>query len=289
MINRISIGSAQFGMIYGIKNTVGKVSIDEVLKILNKANSLGITNIDSAIGYGESHKLLGQIGVSQWNITTKIEKFHNYNNISEEINLSISKILDDLKVQNIYGLILHNAYQLTEPEFAGKIISNLERLKSEGVVKKIGISIYDPDLLDKIENTINHFDIVQAPLNIIDRRLLQSGWLTKLKSSAIEIQIRSIFLQGLLLMNYESQLKKFNQWRPLWLKWNNWLKQNKISPQEACINFVKSINNIDKIIIGFDSYEQFEDIINIFSYKKINYPNDIISNDTNLINPYLWK
>ncbi len=289
MIDKISIGSAQFGMNYGIKNVIGRVSSEEILKILNKANSLGITNIDSAVGYGDVHKTLGQIGVSNWDITTKIQKFNNHSNISEEIQLNISKILDDLKVQSIYGLILHDANQLAEPEFAEKIISNLEQLKVEGVVQKIGISIYDTDLLDKIEDKIKYFDIVQAPLNIIDRRLLQSEWLKKLKRRKIEIQVRSIFLQGLLLMNYKSQLKKFKRWKDIWIKWDNWLTQNKITPQAACINLACSISSIDKIIIGFDSCEQFENIIDHFSNRKINYPNDIISNDINLINPYLWK
>ena len=93
-------------------------------------------------------------------------------------------------------------------------------MKKNGVISKIGISIYSPSQLDLILPKFS-IDIVQAPFNIVDRRILNSGWLEKLSKKNIETHIRSVFLQGLLLMQYEKIPNQFSHWNRVWLKWKN--------------------------------------------------------------------
>lgn len=288
MISKISIGSVQFGLDYGINNKKGIMSVQEIKSILEYSYNLGIRNIDTASVYGKSQQVLGKCDISNWNITTKISPIKKKENISENIYSEISKSLDYLKIDSVFSILVHDSMQLLDPDLGNDIFSALELIKNKGLTKKIGISIYDPILLNKIINKYKTIDIVQAPLNILDRRLFLSGWINKLKKLDIEIQVRSIFLQGLLLMSYEDQVSKFSKWIHLWEIWNNWLSKSNISSLEACINFASSIKQIDNIIIGIDSLDQLKQILAIKSDNNFNFPNNFYSNDTKLINPSLW-
>ena len=288
MISKISIGSVQFGLDYGINNKKGIMPAQEIKSILEYSYNLGIRNIDTASVYGKSQQVLGKCDISKWNITTKISPIKKKENISENIYSEISKSLDYLKIDSVFSILVHDSMQLLDPDLGNDIFRALELIKKKGLTKKIGISIYDPILLNKIINKYKTIDIVQAPLNILDRRLFLSGWINKLKKLDIEIQVRSIFLQGLLLMSYEDQVSKFSKWIHLWEIWNNWLSRSNISSLEACLNYASSIKQIDNIIIGIDSLDQLKQIVAIKSDNNFNFPNNFYSNDTKLINPSLW-
>ena len=183
--------------------------------------------------------------------------------------------------------MLHNPNQLLSD--SGKVLFRaLENYKKNGVISKIGISIYSPSQLDLILPKFS-IDIVQAPFNIVDRRILNSGWLEKLSKKNIETHIRSVFLQGLLLMQYEKIPNQFSNWNRVWLKWKNWLLDNEISPVHACISFVDSFQEVDKIIVGFDSFAHFDQII--VASKKLPIKNiiNIELEDELLINPSNWR
>ena len=127
----------------------------------------------------------------------------------------------------------------------------LATLKDQGKIEKVGISIYSPDELDAIWPHFQ-FDLVQAPFNIIDRRLAASGWLTRLHQVKTEVHIRSVFLQGLLLMQAANRPATFNRWQPLWDQWHHWL-DNQVLTLEACMGFVLSEPKIDRVVVGVDS------------------------------------
>ena len=69
---RIALGTAQFGMDYGIANTKGQVTRSEVKEIIQLAESRGIDTIDTAIVYGESEACLGDAGVQGFKVITKL-------------------------------------------------------------------------------------------------------------------------------------------------------------------------------------------------------------------------
>jgi hypothetical protein len=158
--------------------------------------------------------------------------------------------------------------------------------KHQGKIEKIGYSVYS---IDELEILLSKYppDLIQIPLNILDRKLVNSGWASKLKDLGIEIHTRSAFLQGLLLMSEEDRPEKFNQWNSLWLRWTNWLKTENISAMEACLQFVYSIQEVDKFVIGIDQIEQLKEILSI-QPTKMNFPIEIESTDKNLIYPFNW-
>jgi aryl-alcohol dehydrogenase-like predicted oxidoreductase len=159
-------------------------------------------------------------------------------------------------------------------------------LKKKGLIKKIGVSFYNPKYLIKIVKNFD-LDFVQVPVNLFDKRFLDNRIISLLNKKNIEIHARSVFLQGLLL-NTKLIPKKFLKWRSNFNKLNNFLKQKKISNLEACTNFVLQNKNLDKVIFGVNSVDHLMQIIKSINLKNINFNKLKFPKDLKLINPSLW-
>ena len=285
---KIALGTVQFGQNYGVANESGQVNTHECSLILDEAFSHGIDTIDTAIGYGESEAVLGQFDLENWKIISKLPRLPDseFGSASSWVADQVTASLDRLKVGSLYGILLHCPDQLFSSD-GQDIYQALIRLKEIGYVQKIGVSIYSPDELDKIFQEM-HFDIVQAPLSILDRRLIHSGWLARLSEANVEIHVRSIFLQGLLLMSNEKRPKKFDRWQSVWSEWSHWLLKNNLSPLEACLGYALSINEVDKVVVGVDSVSHLSEILSLVRRKKLSLPNWPESLDIELLNPANW-
>ena len=285
---KLALGTAQFGMDYGIANKNGRISNNQVKEILEKARNSGVDILDTAINYGESEKCLGHIGITHFKVITKLPAVpENISNVETRIEEQLTKSLERLGLRSIHGLLLHRPEQL-KFSVGKKIIKALEDLKIRGLVKKIGISVYEPKELETLIESFS-IDIVQIPINIFDRRIISTGWLSTLKQKKIEIHARSVFLQGLLLMKYLELPEKFLSQNKLWIKWHQWLNQHDdITPIKACLGFVSSLKDVDRIIVGVDNIEQFEEVIEVIkNTPDIDYPN-FECQDEKFLNPSNW-
>jgi len=288
-MRKLSLGTAQFGLNYGISNQTGKVKVQEVKKILQLAKNSNIDTIDTAIVYGDSEKVIGDIGFKNFQIITKLPALHEdcediYSWVEKNVKLSLKR----LKTPSLYGLLVHRTEDLLG-NYGMKLINALKIIKKNGLVKKIGISIYDPSECEKVMK-LTRMDIVQAPLNIIDRRLELSGWLSKLSKNKIEIHTRSTFLQGLLLTPLKNIPPKFNIWNDIWKKWSQEIEKNKLDKITECLSYPLSHPEISRVIVGIDSLSQFKEIIKASKTNfKIKDWSLLSSTDQRLINPFNWK
>lgn len=284
---RLALGTAQFGFPYGIANRIGKVSLLEARSILKLALSGGINLLDTAIDYGESEQRLGLIGVNSFKIVTKLPPFPSGCNVQEWVFKKIRESFLKLNINCAYGVLLHSPRQLEGPNGA-ELYHSLQSLKEKGLTTKIGISIYSPSELTSLCKKF-YFDLVQAPFNLVDRRLLDTGWIRKLKDHGTEIHTRSVFLQGLLLMNQEHIPSKFKRWKSTFEKWHIYLRSNNISALNAALAYPLSFPEIDKIIVGVESKQQLNQIlIASNTLKNIDLP-DLSSKDEHFIIPANWS
>lgn len=285
---RIALGTAQFGLAYGVANTHGIISPNEITAILELAASRGIDTLDTAIAYGLSEQRLGEAGVGAWSIVSKLPSIPvEITDVAEWLQNSIQNSLMKMQIPKLKGLLLHQPSDLLGVH--GKILYNgLVNLKESGLVEKIGISIYSTEELDSLCQ-LYKFDIVQAPFNFFDRRLAMSGWLKRLHRSGIEIHTRSAFLQGLLLMKPTERPEKFVRWQSLWAQWDKWLAEKSISPLQACLAFVMSHAEISRVVVGIDSLAHLKEILLYASCSDCIFPTNLICSDENLINPSSWS
>ncbi len=257
---RLALGTAQFGMPYGVANQAGQITLSEARKILQFASDHGIDVLDTAISYGESEIRLGQAGVQNFKVVTKIPAIPiGCDDIAEWASKQITTSMSRLGVKGLYGLLLHRPQDLLGSN--GKLFyETLLKFKGSGKIQKLGVSIYSPHELDDIDNFFN-IELVQSPFNILDQRLYLSGWLDKLKIRDIEVHARSVFLQGLLLMRPSDRPSKFKRWSAFWSKWDGWIEQIGITPLSACIRFACNFPQIDRLVVGVDSMKQLQEIL----------------------------
>lgn len=284
---KLSIGAAQFGLDYGVTNTSGCVSEEDVRAILNLANRFNVDVIDTAIAYGCSESVLGKMGLCSWKVITKLPALpEGEKNISSWVVGQISDSLQRLNMDKLHGLLLHRPSQLLEKSGA-ELYSALQLLKSEGLVSKIGISIYETSELNALCGRYV-FDLVQAPVNILDRRFVRTGWANRLKNEGVEIHARSVFLQGLLLAKKNNRPLKFNRWSPVWKKWDDWLSVMSLTPLEACLRYVNQLEDIDKFIVGVTSPFELQEILDALKGGLDQLPEFGNLLDDELINPAHW-
>lgn len=284
---RLALGTAQFGLNYGIANRHGQVSRYDVKEIIDLAQASGMDTLDTAISYGDCEQRLGEIGVRNWNIVSKLPEIpEGCGNVTQWVANSVSQSIENLRTNKLYGLLLHRPQQLLEKNGA-HLFEGLQKLKRDGLINKIGISIYDPSELDVLCDRFQ-FDLVQAPFNILDRRLIHTGWLTRLNEQDIELHVRSVFLQGLLLMDVSDRPAKFGRWSNLWLEWHDWLDSTGLTPMQACLRFALTFQGIGKVIVGVDSQLQLKDIIQAGKSPDLHAPAGLVTDDPELINPALW-
>ena len=285
---KLALGTAQFGMGYGVANSVGHLGAGNVKDILECAWENEIRTLDTAPSYGNSEEVLGGAGMQDFSVISKII-------IPDSLPISPSDwvlgelegTLSRLGREKLRGLLIHNPSNL-QLSRGLEFYDALCGLKDAGLVDKIGISIYSPQDLESLPSELK-FDIVQAPMNIMDRRLAQGDHLEKLRENGSEIHVRSAFLQGLLLLPDSRLPDYFEPWRSLLSEFVSWTTEKNISPLRACISYVNQIPEISKIIVGVDSERQLREIISAIREPSLDIPDHLQTDDLGLINPSLWK
>lgn len=287
-MNKLALGTVQFGLDYGVANISGKINTSEAKNILEFAKKSKIDLIDTAIDYGDSEKVIGKSSIYNFKIVTKLPPFPKHlSNIESWVEKNVQSSLKRLGVKFLYGLLFHRSKDLKGDQ-GKKLFNALRRIKCRGLIKKIGISIYDPKELDELMK-LTKLDIIQAPLNLIDRRLETSGWLSKLHKSGVEIHTRSTFLQGLLLMPRKKIPNKFDKWNLIWDRWHSELSNSKLDAQEACLSYPLSLSEINNVIVGVDNINQLKKLVGITNSKTLKKDwSFMISEDRMLIDPTNW-
>lgn len=286
-MSRLALGTVQFGLAYGIGNQTGQVSRAEANAMLQLARASGIDTLDTAIAYGESEARLGELGAQGFQLVTKLPGVpESCADVSAWVRQQARESLSRLGVSAVYGVLLHRPEQLLGPNGA-ELYRALQVLKNNGLVKKIGVSIYSPVELCAFPKKYC-FDLVQAPFNLVDRRLQSSGWLHRLKDKSVEIHTRSAFLQGLLLMPRSELPTKFSKWQFLWETWYRWLAGHGVSALQASLAVPLSLTEIDRVVIGAENVSQLTQIIDASQcLPDVDLP-ALHCQDENLINPVNW-
>lgn len=286
-MQKLALGTANFGSHYGILNRSGKLSDEVVAKILQVASNSGIRTLDTASAYGDCHEVLGRIGTKGWEVISKIPAIPaNCKDVTGFLTKNFENTLENLRADKIQGLLLHNSEDLLA-RYGDKVFSCLKGLRSQQLVSKVGISIYDPGCLSDITKRYE-IDMVQAPVNVFDNQIYASGWLERLANLGIEFHARSIFLQGVLLSPEIQVSKFFRRWDTMFLDFNTWVRRSGVSALEKCVAHVRSFENISCIIVGVDNMEQICEVVAAVNHKPARAPSFTSHDIETLINPSRW-
>lgn len=257
---KLILGTANFGMPYGTRSKTGAIHINAIEKILNLMAENNLLRIDTAQAYGNAESVLGDIGMKDFKVFTKIT-IKKGENISDKVEAS----LRNLKLSALEGVLIHNAEFINEDDLQ-EAIEKLEALKKEGTINKIGISIYNPTILTKLPPGLT-IDICQAPVNIINRKFLENSCIQSLKSISAELHARSVFLQGALLMEKKEFLDYFSgKFLMIFEEYDYFIKNLNLTRLDYCLGWALEQSSVAKIPIGVDSVEQLSTILKITEY-----------------------
>ena len=286
--SKLALGTANFGLNYGISNVEGKLAAKDLRDILNLAFKSNVNTIDTAQAYGDSESRLGQINTQEFQFVTKIGVGLGGNYRPNSVHKLVLESLSRLKLDSINGVLLHRPEILLGND-GNEVASELRYLKEIGLVKNIGVSIYGPELLDSLSKVIE-LDIVQAPFNVFDQRILASGWSDRLKERGTKIHTRSIFLQGLLLIR-KSKLDGFflQNWPDLFADWFAFQNETEVRPETIALDFGFRQPWIDKIVVGVDTVDQLSQLLMIESLDRCAVSPQIAIEDENLLHPSNWR
>jgi len=288
----IGIGTVQFGLDYGVSNQTGRVDFNQVEKILEFAQNKGIRYLDTAPLYGQSEETLGRLNFAEnIRIITKTQKMEGLSGFSDpynEFSLELERSLSRLKRNSVYGLMAHDPNDLIN-DGSDRIWKIFETHKNAGRVKKIGVSVYEESQILSILDRYP-IDIIQIPVSIMDQRPIQNGILNKLKKKGVEIHVRSVFLQGSIFIDPEKLPGSLNTFKSIFSDFSNRVKKSGFTSLECALGFIKTVPEIDVVVIGVNSYTQFKEVVRAWE-KEIDlsaFSDFQPSKNSDLLNPAKW-
>ena len=276
-MNKIVLGTVQFGLQYGI-NSAGRPSKEAVKSILAKASKTGITTLDTSSAYGNSEEILGECISANENFKIVSKYPKGETPVGEMFNGSFKH----LRVKKLYGYLLHH-FEVYKNN--PKVWDEFVALKESGKVQKIGFSLYTPEELEFILNNKSPFDLIQVPFNIFDKKFLP--YMKGLHEKGVEIHVRSTFLQGLFFKDRNTLPEKLIPLMPYLLQLDEFSKESGLSISEIALNYNLQNPYIDGVLIGVDNVEQLQ--TNLQSVKDTPIDIEINVKEQELLNPVNWN
>lgn len=244
----LGLGTVQFGQAYGVSNTGGQVPAQEVGAILGRAAQAGVKVLDTAANYGEAEAVLARQNIAPFRTVTKTI------GVKDGVEAVIARARQSAASLKADTLLVHAAADLQNES----LWPALQRLKAEGLFRKIGISVYAADDPAGLAERFKP-DTMQLPFSLLDQRLLQDGTLAKLKKLGVEIHARSLFLQGLLFL--EQMPEKLRPVEAPMTAIRAKIRQAGSTPLAAALGFVLSRSEIDVALVGVTQLAELEEIL----------------------------
>lgn len=257
---RLALGTAQLGMPYGVANRRGQPSAGEATAILGCALRGGIRCLDTAASYGAAESLIGEYlrtraPDTSATVVTKLALPRTPRRVDVRDALAASRRRLGRAPD---AVLLHDPNLLGQ--WRGTLGEELRACRANGEVRAIGVSVYTPEQF-ALALEFADIDVVQAPFSVLDRRLEQLGLLTRAHARDVHVMLRSVFLQGLLLMDPSKH--------PSWLvgasaplvRWWKLCERWAMEPRKAALRFVLERTAPATVIVGCESETQMRELL----------------------------
>lgn len=289
--SKFCLGTVQFGKSYGLRTVRdNEIKDNEIMEIFNFFHSKGGIYVDTAQNYGDSEKVISNYLKPESRVISKLY----LTNLDNEVEGLIFKSLNNLKIDSLDTILVHNPEILLETP---SLINNLIDMKEQKLVNNIGISIYSyEDICNSDDSNLNeillNIDVIQVQGNAFDKEFFLDKRFSTITNNKIRIDIRSIFLQGLLLQDFQTASKLFPSHEEELLDWHNYCLKNSLTKIEASIlNSPKPPENSEFLtLFGCRNLSEIKDIYkSIIGLDNLEFKNFTCNFPEALIDPRLWK
>ena len=285
----LALGTVQFGLDYGISNSQGQVNSESIAAILQQAHNADISWLDTAYLYGSAEANLGEQPLAQqFSIITKLPELTAELTARSALSCSLIR----LKRPQVDTVLLHRPEQLLGAQ-GTKIYKELQTLRDENLCRRIGVSVYTPAELTAILDQFP-IDVVQLPLNVFDQRFYQQGLLQRCQDLGISVHIRSLFLQGLLLM--PERPAWCAAYQPAFAKFHQYCEHYQVDKLTLALSILRVLPAVELGVVGCTNAQELWQIAEAWqqSASLVSQPDflqkiqELVQTDDNLISPVRW-
>jgi aryl-alcohol dehydrogenase-like predicted oxidoreductase len=282
---RLALGTAQFGLDYGVSNTSGRPPFEEVLSILDFAAASGIVTLDTAAAYGDAEDILARAGARErgFRIITKTARLSTgFEAVVARARASVDRLGRPLDT-----ITIHSAHDLTLAD-GERLWDSLRRLQDEGAAERLGVSFYARDpIIDIVERF--RPEVAQLPAGIVDQRLIRDGTIAQLARRHVEVHARSAFHQGLIFADLDELPPRLLEKRGAIEAIQNKLAEVGSSPLELALSFLATVADIHSIVIGVTRRAELEEIVTASRAPWPNIdPSVFATDDPIILDPTNW-
>lgn len=274
------LGTAQWGSAYGVTNTIDRVSDTDVHTMVARAEMAGVDALDTALAYGDAQVRVAPYADRFW-ISTKVAG-------AGDVAGQVGTCLEQLQVTSLDAVMLHD-WDVLDDAVRVMAVGVLSELAADGVIERIGVSTYEESGVDSAVEVFASADstlgIVQVPANTIDRRLDASASLEQLRAMGCVVQVRSVFLQGLLASPDGGELGSY----PDVAMFRAWASTEPGGPVGAALAHVKSLPWVTQVVVGAASVEEWSEVCSVWRHvQPQRAPEHLASKDEVLLDPRRW-
>lgn len=284
MTARLVLGTAQFGLDYGVVNRNRKLSRDAAGAILALAQQGGVDHIDTAPAYGDAEEVLGYYETAGFKIISKVPALDGADArtvVAESGRRSIARI----GCKKLHGLLLHAASDLAGP-YGNDLYAGLLAARDAGIVDRIGVSVYEPA---EVALVLDRYpvDIIQCPFSIVDQRLCES--IARMTDVGIAPHVRSVFLQGILLQQPATLPHRFSAITPALAAIHDRAVQSGLTVLEAALAFVRDWPGVEGVVVGVSSVSEFRAVAAAFKQSRSFDVHGLAVQSPDLLDPRKWS
>ncbi|MBI1351769.1 MAG: hypothetical protein GC156_11705 [Actinomycetales bacterium] len=276
----VMLGTAQWGLDYGVTNTSGRLTDEAITETLAVAAPLGIAALDTAPGYGDAEERIGHLAQG-FLVQTKVAAAGaSATDLERSLEASTRRL-----GRRVSRLLVHDWPALGESERT-RVAGVLESARERGEVDLVGISGYEEaDLLTALD-AFRHLDVAQMPASVLDQRLASSVAVRALRASGGLLQARSIYVQGVALADPRLVPRAAH---PAVQALRQAANAHGTSPQVLCVAFVRATPWIDELVVGVTSALELERWAAAWAANVDADWSALATEDVDLIDPRRWS
>jgi aryl-alcohol dehydrogenase-like predicted oxidoreductase len=301
-ISKLTLGTAQLGMSYGIANFTGKPDHEKAREILKVAADHGVNCFDTALSYGDSENIIGSFLSSYRHfaelpvIVTKLPPVNlngraTFKDVYHHVREQAISSMKHLKIEKLPIYLLHRASDIEACD--NLILESLLELQSKGIIGLLGVSVYAPEEVE-LALKVEAIRAIQIPINIFDHRLIKRGLLTQLSNKGFIVFARSVFLQGLFFISPENLPSGLELAKEPLTQVRELSREQGINVPALALTFVRDLSGVTSLVFGAETPGQVLENINLMNSPPL--PLELRERITSmfsnlpleLINPSLW-
>jgi aryl-alcohol dehydrogenase-like predicted oxidoreductase len=250
LLPKLGLAAAQFGL-GAATPPRGRSPEAETQGIFQVAAKAGLSVLDTSGVYGRGESLLGELAPRPmpFRVTLGAARCDRGPDFVEaEARASLKR----LGLTRCDAIIVQHAGELFGPH--GQLLwQRLSKLRDEGLFAKIGVSVHASDDPVGVAKRFRP-DIVQAPASLLDQRLLMDGTLARVCDLGVEVQLRSIFLNGLLFLPPDRIPGPISRVRRL-------IAEGRSDPLQAALGFALSRKEATAVLVGVTSAAELQAVV----------------------------